>query len=325
MAPTRTRRAKISGLVGQHVGIGSHSAALASRSLCKFDFSLFISTSIPDKYAILVLDKPKKELKTLLHSPSTELEGYTLDSLSNIQKELSLRHPVNLVKKKPLTRAKGKDPLSDDYFWDLHEKWGREEKRFVDSEKNSLLSEVEDYVELLSLLGLVVRMKNLQSDLAHIKTDTSTLTNDTIDRICTIITIITKIDNVEDIDELLLKYRLTVNEIRTFLLAYIRNKKINDFLKKEYHQYWDGNSIDENNSIETPIGKIKAKRQQLHQQKFGPIQTIKFTDVGLQLDSDPIFGVSIKRIAIKEKKMPTTTSVNTKTGKSIKKRRKRKW
>ncbi|KAG7698810.1 hypothetical protein KL951_002074 [Ogataea haglerorum] len=232
-----------------------------------YDFDNYLATGVSEQLTLNVVSKVPAGAR-LRHNP--ELDGF---------KEAVERYPLNLVdlrtkagrRQRTLPPAKqgkrNKDPLDSSLFEAFHKRGEKEEKRFARDDRNKLLREYQNCMELLGKLG---GSKAEQKD----------------DRIRFLLET-TKINDINDPMELDIKFMLTVKELVHFVLNYERVKRLEAEIKSTLDKdRWDEPDGD--------LDEIRARRKRRMIHNHGPTVKIKFLD-GVVLELDPLGRAKIHR------------------------------
>lgn len=272
----------------------------------KYDFDKFIADSIPEQYAIKVLND-EKELDEYLDC--RELREYNQEgadfSFKEMAEQLKGKFQTNLVehpRDKPLVKiykVSDSDALDDSLYSVTNEKLAKREKRYMAADKVRLLTEVDDCIEVLSLLGIDIRKGNMKSVLSSYIVEDNELSDEQLFRLSHLLGTITKINDPLDTHEMILKYRLTVREIRSFLLRYIKIKTLETLLKKEMN-YLGTTELYSEPTTEQDIEALKEKRLRYRDQRIGKVVKVKFKE-GVELNIDPI---SSPTVSVRDTKKP---------------------
>ncbi|KAG7886218.1 hypothetical protein KL936_004896 [Ogataea polymorpha] len=232
-----------------------------------YNFDSYLATGVPEQLSMNVVSKVPAGAR-LRHNP--ELDDF---------RDAVERYPLNLVDLRtkaerrqyslPPTKQvnRNKDPLDSKLFEAFHKRGEKEEKRFARDDRNKLLREYQNCMELLGKLG---------GSKAEQKSDRLRFLLET-----------TKINNVNDPMELDIKFMLTVKELIHFVLNYERVKQleaeIKSTLDKDRWDEPDGN-----------LEEIRAHRKRRMIRNHGPTVKIKFLD-GIVLQFDPLGRAKIQR------------------------------
>lgn len=151
-----------------------------------------------------------------------------------------------------------------------------------------MLNEVDNCIELLSLLGTELKRGSLKENLRNYIVENIELSDEQIYRLSQLLGSITKINDPTDSIEMILKYRLTIREIRSFLLNFIKIKTLETYLKKEVQMIHSGQFERYIEPITNfNVNELKEKRLINRDSKIGSIVKINFKD-GVTLEVDPI-------------------------------------
>ena len=270
----------------------------------KYDFEKFLKESVPEQYTINVIDD-KEESERLFRGDDCELKLFKYGDDEKDDENLSLngmkeridmsKFEINLIDHERIkgpdknTGKVGIDPLDDASYNKIHEKLSRREKKFTTSDRLKMLNEVDNCIELLSILGTGLRKSALKDILSNYVVENIELSDEHIYRLSQLLGTITHINDPTNTYEMILKYRLTVREIRSFLLNYFKVKTLEDMLKKEIRRIQQIDNYDPfiepitNDNIE----ELKEIRLKDRDKRMGKIVTIKFKE-NVELLVDPI-------------------------------------
>lgn len=264
-------------------------------------------------FRIGIVDE-QKSLKGFKLHENEELKGFNFKEIQDKLKsdfELDLvdhKTKVSIPKKKKgvatTKRKRGrppvlKDVLIDELYKPIHDRMAKDEKRFVDAEKTVIKREVDEYLELLPLLGVELKVKDLYWELLRLDIGKLIINDDLLNNIRLLLPQITKIDNPYDDDELLMKYRLTIREIQSSLLNHFKIKKLDECLRKENIAYWNGEGVhDQEKKTVKDVKLLKKRRLETRNKLIGPVHKIKFSRAGVQLNIDPISGPYLSKCKV---------------------------
>ncbi|KAG7826655.1 hypothetical protein KL920_005377 [Ogataea angusta] len=232
-----------------------------------YNFDGYLATGVSEQLTLNVVSKVPAGAR-LRHNP--ELDDF---------KDAVERYPLNLVDLRTKARSRQrslppakqgnrhKDPLDSTLFEAFHKRGEKEEKRFARDDRNKLLHEYQNCMELLAKLG---ESKAEQKD----------------DRLRFLLET-TKINDVNDPLELDIKFMLTVKELVHFVLNYERVKQLEAQIKSTLDKdRWDESDGD--------LDEIRARRKRRMIHNHGPTVKIKFLD-GVVLQFDPLGRAKIHR------------------------------
>lgn len=308
--PTRNARRRIPSNSHSN-SILFDSTVLNQKDRTKFNFNHFLQSDIPPMYHIDITNE-SKTLKSFKLHQNEELKGF---NIKEIQHKLKADFKLDLIDHKTkvsvpkkgdlgIKRKRGrppvkKDVLIDELYKPIHDRMLKDEKRFVDSEKSIIKREIDDYLELLPLLGVELKVKDLYWELLGLNIGKLIINDDLLLNLRVILPQITKVDNPNDDDELLMKYRLTVREIQSSLLKYFNIKKLDELLRKENIAYWNGLGVnDQERTTNKDVKSLKRRRLEYRNKLIGPIHKIKFSQSGIQLNIDPISGPYLSKCKV---------------------------
>lgn len=262
----------------------------------KYDFDDFLANSIPEQYSIEVINDQDEMNKLIIDEKLkvydvADIRKGTFDELKNSLKD---KFQVNLVDHERIKgpskvfHVAGIDPLDDCLYERSHEKLSRREKKFTSIDRDRMLTEVDNSIELLSLLGIEIKKSLLNESVRNYIVEDHELSDEQIFRLSHLLGTITAINDPTNAIEMVLKYRLTVREIRMFLLNFFKIKTLESMMKKEVLRLQANvtntfiEPITENN-----IEKLREKRLISRNKRMGKIVSVKFKD-GVELLIDPI-------------------------------------
>lgn len=270
----------------------------------KYNFDEYLNRSIPEQYAIEVIDDEKK-LEGLLGEKDGDKKGqlrpYQNDdqrscTWEQLKSSLRGKFDVNLVTHSvgrglPKTAYPvGGDPLNDDVYSKAHDKLAKKEKKFISADRDRMANEVDDCMELLSLLGVDIKRNVLRDALQKYVVENMELTEEQIFRLSHLLGTITTIADPTNTTEMVLKYRLTIRELCMFLLNYMKMKTLEGMLKKQVLKSHLGSEDPfMEPDTESDIEKLKAERLRQRERRMGKIVCVKFKE-GVKLVIDPRSG-----------------------------------
>lgn len=302
----RSSRARRARRQGGHILVDS--SVLNDRNRAKFNFNAFLQTDVPPTMRVSMVQKAPRRYR--LH---TNEELQDLD-LAQLRKKVKTEFQVDLVdhgtmvgkserngsqsntRMSPRKRRHKEDPLADSKYLRIYERMAKDEKRFFDREKGAIKREVEDYAELLPLLGIELRAKEMYWDLLRLDVGQIPVDDVFMANIRTILPQITQVDNPNNDDEVLMKFRLTVREMQTAILKHMRLKRLDEMLRKENLAYALGEGVrDQEAATAKNVVALQRKRLEARSKRMGPIRKINFKE-GVSLTMDPIAGPSVTKL-----------------------------
>ncbi|KAG0681946.1 hypothetical protein C6P40_000177 [Pichia californica] len=288
----------IHGLVG--LEISSLSKSINGQS--NYNFDKYLKNSIPEQYTIEIINDIERHkdiienmnLNEIENDEISEFEKLCNGNLNKLMNSINGKFDIELVDHE---RNKGPsqsifnvgiDPLDDFNYSKIHDKLARKERKFNLTDRNKMLNEVDNCIELLSLLGTELKRGTLKETLRNYVVEDIELSDEQIFRLSQLLGSITKINDPTDSIEMILKFRLTIREIRSFLLNFIKIKSLETHLKKEIQKI---NSGQLNRYIEpttdSDINELRNKRLLNRNIRMGPIVKVNFKQ-GVTLVVDPI-------------------------------------
>lgn len=194
----------------------------------KYNFEKYLKDSIPECYPIEIInsERERERLKDLLVQVNdSEISENSFDAL---RKSIKGKYEINLIDHRPTIS----DTLTDQEFIRAHERLVKHEKKFSNEDKQKIANEVDNSLELLSVLGIELKRNNMKETLECLNVDEIELSEDQIFRLSQILGTITYIEDHTNTAEMMLKFKLTIKELRTFLLSYLRVRSLEGLLKK---------------------------------------------------------------------------------------------
>lgn len=262
----------------------------------KYNFDDFLTNTIPEQYSISVINDNEEINKLVTNDKlqiydNSDIRKGTFDEL---KKSLSNKFQVNLIDHERIKgppkvfHVAGGDPLDDCLYEKNHEKLSRREKKFTSIDRDRMLTEVDNCIELLSLLGIEVKKSSLKESVMNYIVEDHELTDEQIFRLSHLLGTITSINDPTNAIEMVLKYRLTVREIRIFLLNFFKIKTLESLMKKEVFRI---HSNPTNHFMEPTtnhnIKKLRERRLLAREKRMGKIVSVRFKG-GVELRIDPI-------------------------------------
>jgi hypothetical protein len=264
----------------------------------KYDFNSFLKTSIPEQYAIDIIDETECMNKLIQEEEGGlklfEYQGDNGGTFEEMQKTLRGNFEINLVdhariKGPDVSLAlSGIDPLDDCVYEKAHERLARREKKYSMSDRDKMMTEVDNCLELLSVLGTDLKKSTLKDTLPYYVVEDVEINDDQIFRLSHLLGTITTINDPTNTFEMILKYRLTVREVRSFLLNFLKVKTLEFLLKKEVqrtHSLLQDPFIEP--VTESKMNDLRERRLADRNKRMGKIVPIRFKD-GVELLVDPI-------------------------------------
>lgn len=269
-----------------------------------YNFDKYLKTAIPEQYTIEVVDDKERQSELFRDTSDGILTQFENDELKDINicdgdfnkimKSFDGKFEVGLVdhekNKGPskLVYTVGSDPLDDIMYLKTHDKFARKERKFALVDKSRILNEVDNCIELLSLLGTDIKRGALKETLRNYVVEDVELSDEQIYRLSQLLGTITSINDPTDSIEMILKYRLTIREIRSFLLNFMKIKTLEGFLKKEVQRINAGLAERYNEPVtESDVKELRKKRLSIRDSRMGKVVKVNFKD-GVTLVVDPI-------------------------------------
>ena len=267
-----------------------------------YNFDRFLASSIPEQYTIEVIDDEARrnelwEQQPALHpcdNDEVKDMSYPEGSFDELRHSLPEKFAINLVdhqKNKGSSRliyTVGSDPLADVMYTRTHEKLARRERKFSLADRTRMLNEVDNCIELLSVLGTDIKRGTLKETLRNYIVEDAELSEEQIYRLSQLLGTITTLNDPTDSIEMVLKYRLTIREIRLFLLNYVKIKTLEGFLKKEVQRiHTERIRRYEEPTTESNTTALRDRRLSDRNARMGKIVKVKFKG-GVTLVIDPI-------------------------------------
>lgn len=297
-------QAGIHGLVGLEIS----SLKKSINGETNYNFDNFLKNSIPEQYSIEIIDDLDRNKE--IEKEFGEFQKFKCDEISNLinknnenEDNINFNELINSVNKQfeielidhekikgpsEIIYNVGTDPLNDGMYNKIHDKLSRKEHKFNLIDRNKMLNEVDNCIELLSLLGTELKRGSLKENLRNYIVENIELSDEQIYRLSQLLGSITKINDPTDSIEMILKYRLTIREIRSFLLNFIKIKTLETYLKKEVQMIHSGQFERYIEPITNfNVNELKEKRLINRDSKIGSIVKINFKD-GVTLEVDPI-------------------------------------
>lgn len=215
----------------------------------KYNFEKYLEDGIPDSYPIEYINS-KEEMESIKNILiPVENSEITVHSFEELRHSIKGDYTLNLIDHKPPPL----DKLYDQNFIKAHEKLAKHEKKYNIEDKQKIVNEVDNSIELLSILGIELKRTNMKETLEKLCVDEIELSEDQLFRLSQILGTITYIKDPTDTAEMILKFKLTIRELRSFLLSYLRMKSLEGMLKRRIS--------DENFELfNIPNGETKEKR-----------------------------------------------------------------
>lgn len=282
------------------------STVLNEKNRTKMDFDHYLNTVIPDNVKIEL--KQTRELKNYTPHKNEELLDISPVDFENRFKLDLLDHKTKICKVPNETRKRGrpfskKDPLADSKYTPMFDLMLKDEKRFIDAEKSLIKKEIDEYYEILPLLGVELKAKDFHNELLKLNVSKMIINDELLNTIKVILPKLVKINDPKDTDEILMKYKLTIKEMRSNILKYTRLKKLDEMLRKENILYWQGEGVhDQEPKTAHDIKALRKRRLEIRNELIGPIKKIKFPLSGVQINLDPICAPYISKIPKKNSK-----------------------
>lgn len=267
-----------------------------------YNFDWFLANSIPEQYTIEIIDDEARSNELLDQKPALRLcdndeirdMSYPKGTFDELRRSLAGKFVTNLVdhqKNKGPSRliyTVGSDPLADVMYTKTHEKLARRERKFNLADRTRMLNEVDNCIELLSVLGTDIKRGTLRETLRNYIVEDVELSEEQIYRLSQLLGTITSLNDPTDSIEMVLKYRLTIREIRLFLLNYVKIKTLEGFLKKEVQKvHMERIRRYEEPVTESNTSALRDRRLSDRNARMGKIVKVKFKG-GVTLLIDPI-------------------------------------
>lgn len=321
----RTRKRKQDNGVYGLAGLEISSLRKSFNGETKYNFDDYLKEGIPEQYVIDVvddIDEIKEKDKTIKATVNTEFNREKLqdlnESLKNNNFEINLVDHERYNKQRARIYQNGADPLSDDVYMKFHEKASKLERKFMLSDRSKMILEVDNCIELLSVLGIEVKrgLPYLKEMLTDYIVEDFELSDEQIFRLSHLLGTVTSINNPSDGLEMVLKYRLTVREIKLFLLNFIKIKGVEEIFKKEISKI--SSILDKENLFIEPYNDIKFDELKKHRLKkrdrnIGGVVKIKFKN-GTTLLIDPISKPLVEKVYLETKDKRRNNGKQKKTG-----------
>lgn len=187
----------------------------------RFDFDEYLAKGVPSRLAVSVVNGSPKNSR--LH-PNKELKGvdkpvampnlHLVDRYSKGDEKRWLRGKYQPIET-------GKDLLADNLFEMAHRRKEAEERKFAVADRIRMLSEFEDCMDAMVVLGREVKTKarlTLKEQFTRILKQPLTKTE--LASLAKTLPELTKINDASDLQELEIKYRMTVRELQRFIVRW---------------------------------------------------------------------------------------------------------
>lgn len=298
---TSSNRSKSLGVHGL-AGLEISSLRKSLNGQTHYNFDRFLTNSIPEQYSIEIIEDVARRNDLFAEQPT--LHSHACDEIkemdlpkrnfNNLRKSLAGNFKTDIVdygriiSPSKFVNNAGSDPLNDSIYLKPHEKFARQERKFNLADRNRMLNEVDNCIELLSLLGTDVKRGALKETLRNYVVEDVELGDEQIYRLSQLLGTITTLNDPTDSIEMVLKYRLTIREIRSFLLNFIKIKTLEGFLKKEVQKIHVGQVRRcEEPTTESNINELRDRRLSNRNARMGQIVKVRFKG-GVTLLIDPV-------------------------------------
>jgi PII-like signaling protein len=266
----------------------------------KYNFDDFLNNSIPEQYTIDVINDKDEMIKLTDPSNENQLKSYLNSDNRNstfdeLYESVNGKFEINLIDHEKIKgpakvfNAAGIDPLDDILYEKIHEKLARRERKFMLIDRDRMLNEVDNCTELLHLLGIELKKKSLKETLTNYIVEDIELSDEQIFRLSHLLGTVTSINDPTDALEMILKYRLTIREIRMFLLNFLKIKTLEIMMKKEVLRIYSSNLANHfaEPTTEADVNELRNRRLDDRTKRMGKIVKVKFKE-GVELQIDPI-------------------------------------